>query len=316
MKFCIGTYRLRMALLRRVAPQSGMVSRYLRYPNLFAAPWRRAVIDVARSGGIGDVLMCTPALRELKRRRPTCRLRFYTDFPTLVRGLPYIDEVMPSEAAPRYAAFLEYESAIPPRVHLAQILGDSLGVHVRDVQPDCAIDARLVERFREMWRGLPRPHITINRHASKWTPNKEWPETYWTELIARVSREASIIELGDSDRGPTENFGANYLDLRNDTPLDEFVAAIAAADLHIGPISAPVHIAAAAGKRSVVIIGGYEHPSNTAYAGNIGLYTAVECAPCWLRTPCPHDRKCLNAISPAHVEEAALSLWRDIGRGV
>jgi hypothetical protein len=50
------------------------MARWLRHPIPFTAPWQRAVVDVAREGGIGDVLMCTPVLRELKRRRPGCRI--------------------------------------------------------------------------------------------------------------------------------------------------------------------------------------------------------------------------------------------------
>ncbi len=50
MKLRLGTYRLRMTLSRRLAPRSALLSRRLRYPYLFRAPWRRAVVDVARSG--------------------------------------------------------------------------------------------------------------------------------------------------------------------------------------------------------------------------------------------------------------------------
>lgn len=316
MKPRFGTYRLRLALLRRAAPRSGVLTRRLRYPNPFEAPWRRAVVDAVRGAGIGDVLMCTPALRELRSHRPNSRIRFYTDFPSLLRGLPYIDEVLPTAAAPPGAVSLRYEDAVPPRRHLAQILADNLGLRVRNVQPDCVIDPALVERFAEMWRGLPRPHIIISRRASKWTPNKEWPQTHWAELIGRLVRKAAVIEIGTSGDTAAESFGVNYLDLRGRTSLEEFAAAIAAADLHVGPDSGPVHIAAAAHKRSVVLYGGYLHPSNTAYPGNIALYTPVECAPCWLRTPCPYNLMCLNVISASQVEEAALSLWRGARGGV
>lgn len=311
MKVRIGTYQLRMALLRRAAPRSGIAARYLRHPNPFAMPWRRGVVDVIRSAGIGDVLMCTPVLRELKRRRPACCIRFYTDFPTLVRGLPYIDEVLPVSKAPKDAVTFEYEYALPPQVHLTKILGDSIGLRVDDVRPDCTVDLTLVERFRDMWRGFRRPHILLSRHASSWTPNKEWPEVHWTALIRRLSGKATVIEVGALDGTTIGTFGADYIDLRGRTSLDELVAAIAAADISVGPMSGPVHIAAAFEKRAVVILGGYEHPSNTTYPGNISLYSPVECAPCWLREPCPHGRKCLDVISPQQVEDALFSLWNN-----
>jgi ADP-heptose:LPS heptosyltransferase len=271
-------------------------------------------VDVWRRGGIGDVLMCTPALRELKRARPGSRIRLYTDYPSLVGDLPYIDDVMPIEATPPDAVWLEYETRIPPppHLHLSKIIGETLGVEVTDVRPDCVIDPALVARFRAAWQGLQRPHIVINRHASSWTPNKAWPEGHWTELIRRLSQNASVIEVGASPGMESDDFGDRYVDLRGLTTLEEFVAAIAAADLNLGPMSGPVHIAAAVGKRSVVIIGGYEGPSNAGYPSNIALYTPVECAPCWLDAPCPYGLRCLNVISPDQVERAVWSLWNEI----
>jgi ADP-heptose:LPS heptosyltransferase len=77
------------------------------------------------------------------------------------------------------------------------------------------------------------------------------------------------------------------------------LAAVAAGDIQVGPISGPVHVAAVAGKPSVVIYGGYEHPDCSSYPGNINLYTALPCSPCWLlMEPCPYDRVCLSRISP------------------
>jgi len=52
---------------------------------------------------------------------------------------------------------------------------------------------------------------------------------------------------GDPVRHP------HYVDLSGMLPLDRFLAAVAAGDIHVGPVSGPVHVAAAAGKQSVVI---------------------------------------------------------------
>jgi ADP-heptose:LPS heptosyltransferase len=53
-----------------------------------------------RALGLGDVLMCTPALRELKQRSPTCRVTCYTELTSLVSGLPFIDDVRPMVELP------------------------------------------------------------------------------------------------------------------------------------------------------------------------------------------------------------------------
>lgn len=273
------------------------------------APWRRTHLKVARNGGIGDVLLCTPALRELKRKNPTCRVDFYSNHPALVRGLPYIDQVLQFAERPSDAIYLRYEDAIPPRAHFAKIIGDNLGLDVRDVRPDCVIDRKLVAAFRALWQRLPRPHIIVQRRASRWTPNKNWLPEYWIQLIKGLATKGSVLEIGTGSPSPDIS-AENYVDLRGQ-PLEELVAAVAAGDILVGPASGPSHVAAAVGTPAVIIIGGYEHPCNSSYRGNVGLYTPTSCSPCWLKEPCPYQLKCLSAIGPATVETV---IWETLAK--
>jgi ADP-heptose:LPS heptosyltransferase len=70
-----------------------------------------------------------------------------------------------------------------------------------------------------------------------------------------------------------------------------------------------MHIAAAVGTPAVVIYGGYIDPVATGYPGHIHLYSPVECAPCWLRVPCPYAKKCLHQITPDQVEATVDRIW-------
>jgi ADP-heptose:LPS heptosyltransferase len=281
--------------------------------HLVRAPLKRTVIDIVRNGGLGDVLMCTPGLRALKHANPEGRINFYTYWRDVVDGLPYIDKVLPTDAAPAHAIRLGYEHAIPPYAHISCVLADNLGVWVQDVRPDCVIQSKLVLQFRQAWEKLPRPHIIVSRHASGWSPNKNWPDAYWEDLIDRLTRFSTVIEIGAPGEIASRTRDRNYIDLVGRTSVNELVAVVAAADLHIGPVSAPVHIAAATRKTSVVICGGYEHPRSTLYSGNVALYTPLDCAPCWLREPCPYNRKCLDAISPQAVEQEVRRVWSRVG---
>jgi len=298
--------------LRRpsVLAHSGALARFARNPVPFRAPWRSAVLHVHRNMGLGDILMCTPALREVKRLNPKCSIRFYTDLGALVRGLPYIDEVRPFGERPPGSISLGYEDASPARSHLAKIMGDVLGVRVTDVRPDCVVRAEEVEAFRMSWAHLPRPHIVILRRAGRWTPNKDWPDYSWIALAGRLAQFGGVIEIGEAGPAPSGLPSKNYLDLRGRTSLDQLAAVMAAADLHVGPDSGPMHVAAAAGTPSVVIYGGYIDPENTLYPGNVALAVPVSCSPCWLRTPCPYERRCLSGVSPGAVEEEVRKLWQ------
>jgi ADP-heptose:LPS heptosyltransferase len=313
----LGTYRLSRALLRQVGPHSGGLARALRYPNPLAAPWRRPALDVVAHGGIGDVIMCTPALRELKRRNPGCRVRFYSNYGSLVQGLPYIDETLPYEARPSPAIYMDYSDDtdfVAPRALLVSLLGDTLGLRVTDTRMDCTIDRERVARYRAAWQDLPRPHVAVARRASRQrTSNRNWPDAAWNVLIPHLCERATVIELGEAVEPDSAASARGHIDLRARTSVDDLAAAIAAADLYVGPISGPAHIAAAAGTPGVVIYGGYEPPAYTAYPGRVGLATEPPCAPCWLATPCPYDHKCLRAILPTTVEDAIWSLWSKSG---
>ncbi len=65
-----------------------------------------------------------------------------------------------------------------------------------------------------------------------------------------------------------------------------------------------MHAATAMGVASVIVYGGFTAPWQTGYEINANLFTPVPCAPCWLESRCPYDKKCMEAITPAQVADA------------
>jgi ADP-heptose:LPS heptosyltransferase len=295
-------------IVRPLAENSGFWSRRIRHPIPWITPAKQDVLRVGRRAGLGDILMCTPALREVKRLNPHCHIIFHANHVDLIRGLPFIDEVISSDATePAGTIQLTYENIHPVHRHLSEVVGDHLGVKVTDVRPSCVFRQDFVEQFRQSWAHLPRPWVIVNRKAGPWTPNKDWPDEYWVALVARLAKWSTLIEIG-APASTTANDDI-AVDLRGRTTLPELAAAIAAADIHVGPDSGPMHIAAAAGKPSVVIFGGYILPVNTSYTGNVDFYTPLKCSPCWLTTPCPFSKRCLTEIPWKKVEAAVRGLW-------
>ncbi len=295
---------------KNVCSKPGLLARRLRHPNPLHAPNRATQLDLARQKGMGDVLLCTPAIRELKRVNPNCHIRFFTDFAPLLRGLPYIDELYPIQDAPQNVRQMGYEGYTPPRGHLAKIIGDQLGVEVTDVRPDCVVDAALAYEYQRLLQSFPRPHVLILRRASKWTPNKDWPHENWNVVVDQVTAFGTAIEIG-SVAGEVAQVTGSYVDLREKTTLEQMAALISVADLYIGPVSGPMHIAAATGTPSVVIYGGYENPVGyKGYERQISLYSDLSCAPCWRADACPYARKCLTMIEPARVLASARTLLK------
>lgn len=273
-------------------------------------PWERPSLDLARSGGLGDVLMCTPIVREIKRRNPDCHVRFFTDYVSLVAGLPQFDEVLPFSMRCWTAFHIEYRAPVPVGVHLAQAMANDLGLEIEDCRPDCVVHPQALSEVRSLLQeavvasGATRPLVVVQRQASGWTGNKEWPESHWRELGVRLHDRVVLVEIGQHDGSPSPIAGC--VDLRGETTVEQMAALVSEANLLIGPDSGPVHVAAATSTPAIVIYGGYIHPSHTHYNGNIPFYTPVSCAPCWLQEPCPHLMGCMTAIPPAMVEQAAI----------
>jgi ADP-heptose:LPS heptosyltransferase len=255
--------------------RSGPIARLLRCPNPLNRPWNGPSIELARKSGLGDVLMCTPVLRELKRRNPHCYIRFYTEFGPLVNGLPYIDEVLPYDQKPADAFDLPYEHALPPEVHLSRILGDKIGLKVTDTRPNCIARGDLVESYRQSLAHLPNPRVVFLRRSGAYTPNKNWPDPNWVALITSLARNATVIEIGQQDAAAGAIASPNYVDMRGKTSLEQLAAIVTACDLYVGPVSGPMHIAVAVGTPSVTICGGFESPRGTEHLPGLKSTTNV-----------------------------------------
>jgi ADP-heptose:LPS heptosyltransferase len=271
--------------------------------------WR---IDVLRHGGLGDALMTAAALRSYKRAFPDVGVYFYTGYASLFDKLPYLDGCAQPDAAPALHTKIQYENLMPSPHHVARLIGYLIGVEVIDTKPECTFDLALVHSFIQAWAHLPRPWVVVQRRASRYTPNKDWPEDYWVKLISMACEIGSVIDIGHGQEGGPGVDHQNYLDLRSQTSFQQLVAVVAAGDVIVGPPSGPVHLAGALDKPIVEIVGGFELPANTNYFRTRAFGTDLPCAPCALLTPCPFDLTCLRQIEPDHV----LNAIRECSRGL
>lgn len=293
----------------------------LRWPNPFQPPYRQSEINLFRPGEMGDVIMCLAVIRAIRERNPKARITFITKYTDLLRDHPLLDEVMTEEEARarglRRIISLRYEVFVPLRLHVIDYLAGCVGL--RRIGHTIPLP-RFEHELGALAAMIPtgRPRIVINRQAGPFTPNKDWPAGNWNQLVAHLCRQATVIEVGTSP-GPgadrplsgTDDATAPapiYVDLRGRTTVRQFCAVIALADLVITPVTSAVHIAAAYDVPTLSIIGGYEHPANTAYPRHTALHRSLPCSPCWLTTPCPHDRACLRQIGVEEVAATALRL--------
>ena len=283
----------------------------LRWPNPLRAPYTQSEINLYRPGELGDVVMCLAVVRAIRKKNPRAKITFITNYHALHAGHPLLDRVMSLEDAQREGVkniiSLRYEVFIPLRLHLIDYLAGCVGL--KNISHEIPLPD-FTSELGELARAIPptRPRVMICRSSGPFTPNKDWPTERWDELIERLATHATVVELGTA--APVNSPAARHVDLRGRTTLRQFCALLAQADLVITPVTSAVHIAAAYSVPTLAIVSGYESPECSAYPRRTALYHTVPCSGCWLREPCPHDLKCLRAIS---VEEVFATAQRLLG---
>jgi ADP-heptose:LPS heptosyltransferase len=305
-------HRLRRMLASPFAQRPFGLQR-LRWPNPFRPPYLQAEINLYRPGELGDVVMCLAVVRAIREKNPAARITFITNYRALLAGHPLLDRVMSEEEARaarlRNIISLRYEVFIPPKLHIIDYFAGCVGLkNIAHEIPLPDFTSELPD-IRELIPH-PRPWIMLCRSAGPFTPNKDWPAENWDDLIRLLADRATVVELGATP-GNSPPLSERHIDLRGTTTLRQFCALISLADLVISPVTSAVHIAAAYNVPTLSILGGYELPENTRYPRHTTFYRAVPCSPCWLREPCPFDRKCLRMIPVEEVAAAAERMLRE-----
>jgi len=266
-------------------------------------------------GGIGDDVLCTILLRELRRRGfgPVWMLSKYPDLYELNDDVPVVlDWGKPHERwlerlglQVLNARYFTYDEAddravrLAPEQHMVATMCQLVGIVGPIVRRPY-----LFLRDEELAAGALVPdQIAIQSSGLvSITPmqNKQWFTERFQEVVTALRSEFNFVQLGSPTDPPLE--GA--LDMRGRTTRRQTAAIIRRSLTYVGNIGFGMHVARAVERRAVVIYGGRERPDQSGYSCNENLYTDVPCAPCWRRNACDFDRRCMRQITAADVVAA------------
>jgi ADP-heptose:LPS heptosyltransferase len=259
---------------------------------------------------IGDDLMCSTILREL-RKRGKHSLAVVTRNPGLFEKNPDVDKIIRQTDTRRNRwglaglpvvslAHTGYDAArdldLPPNEHvlirMCRLAGVTGPVELRPyiflTPTEINAGKHAENQVAIQSTGLAAPFAMQNR---------EWYPQRFQELCAELRSDLRVIQIGSS--GDVKLEGA--IDLRGQTSLRQTAAILANSLVFIGLVGFAMHLARAVDCRSVIIYGGREKPAITGYVANKNLYNQVRCAPCWLRNPCEFNRKCMDMITVEQV---------------
>lgn len=265
-------------------------------------------------GGIGDILMITPALRELKRRYPQLHLSFAIDmhktsnnvYYALVENAPFIDKIIDARYVNRkdYDAYIDissvcirFERKELPNINRIDLFARSMGLNgMVDKVPFYQVK----QEEKLFAKVFLKEHVSrklIVLHTASFEEKRSWPIEHQIALI-EMCKDLNItfLVLDFNQKYSHWDQHSNVVNCSH-TNLREMAALINEADLFIGPDSGPMHLAGALQKRSLVLFGSIPPEARINYYRNHAAikHPNLSCLGCWYNA-CPYNIKCMKEL--------------------
>ena len=246
--------------------------------------------------GIGDTVLLTIAIQEIKKKYPNIKLNIITKYPELLDNIDGIFSINCPETY--WSLDFAYFKVRNDKLRDENLLNEFFQqIHFKtyDYSPVLALSQKEKKDAEKHLKGIKKPFITINTYSKEHTKN--WPPEYWQLVIDELKEQYTLIQLGDQN----EPYLDNVIRWAGDLSLRESCAILEKATFHLGIVSFLMHVSQALNTKSIIIYGGRETPENSGYEKNINIINPIECSPCWIHTTegeiCPYNNKCLKEIT-------------------
>jgi len=242
-------------------------------------------ICVIRSGGLGDVLLTFPIVKELKRKHPGSELTYVTTetCKDLLNGCPYIDRISTDTiyAKEKFDMVLEPKYEHSPKRYM-HTMADSIGIKIKDKR----LFYNLTDESKKFARNILKDNPAVCFHTGRTWRTREWDILRFKEVAQYIADNYGfqIIELGRYD---TQVLGIpGNVDLRGKLNFDQLAAVINECELFVGIDSFCLHLATSVGT-PVVGIYGSTQPELVEVNGSKSYPVRIElsCSGCRHRTP-------------------------------
>jgi ADP-heptose:LPS heptosyltransferase len=279
----------------------------------------KKVFKIIAWGGLGDVLLSTPAFKAIKKKYPSCKIEVYcatkSHIPVFENN-PYVDKVKRASFFANPVTYMQYYfkwapfydffyGALHPGLFYdtsaKDLIAGLFDVELEDKNVQLFLteaEEKKAQAYLAQYKNPIMVHTT-----SKCSKNQEWPVKYWEKLIQSMP-DYTFIQLGL----PVEYQLKNAVDARGKTTSREAFAYLKYAKGFVGVVSSLSHATNAFGTPGVVLFGA-SHPGVWGHPNNINLYKGVRCAPCidlLAASECPYGAYCMSNITVEEVRAALL----------
>ena len=263
---------------------------------------------------IGDVLMLTACVRDLKRWYPDINVTVDTSCNVLFDNNPYLSKTLPIGESV-IDIKMEY-----PLIHkisekdvhflngFIDYLNEKLSLRIK--LTEFKGDLHLTEKEKSE-RIIKEPYwIMVAGGKNDFTAKLWWQEA-WQEIVDKSN--VKFVTIGGKEHLNTHCTGlAGTINMQGKTSIREAIQLIYHSEGVVSPVTFAMHTAACFNKPCIVIAGGREHWWWEKYPGHQFIHTigALDCCRgggCWKNHCDKKDdkghQKCLALIDPAKVAE-------------
>lgn len=240
---------------------------YLIHPKSIFVRWT--------SHALGDNLLLSVILPELRRKNPKGKIIVETKFPELFLFNPNVDWVTDKH-------FKTTRKFIKPKYRILEnsvkSIYEQMLEYISDLKegsPELFLSKNEIEKHKEYFKyftiaPLGKQAFSANR--------KEWGIYKFQTLVNLIKEKTdfNVVQIG----AKSDNLLENVVDKRG-FQIRETASIIKNSICFIGLEGGLMHLAKAVDKDSIIIYGGFINPEISIYENNINVINLVECSPCF-----------------------------------
>lgn len=273
--------------------------------------WNGRSVLFQRSGALGDCLMVSPTLREIKKRWPDCKITFATlpQNKCILENNPDIDFVvsypLDLDAFTRYDAYFVISDTINDgnpltrEKHAVDIILEMGGLETEDKELRYEIT---FEERSAAWARFPkgtRSRIGVQLQAS--AISRTWPKSHIAEFTKLAIKEGFEV-FWFAQPGATGAGGSTpppfltVIDRENlSLSLRESIAVLSTCDAILAPDSLFCHLGGALGIPTIGLFASFPSSLRTSYAHSVKAIDGEPMRQGRNATPC---NPCFHSIRP------------------
>lgn len=271
----------------------------------------RILIDRRRA--LGDLVMVTPVIREMRRRYPDAWLQVVTEEPAVLNNNPHVNKVVrpaDMDRADPWDIFVNLNDAYEEQVtshYVDSYLYRAFGTDYKhiDHSPEMFPTADECANVDDVLINIGHKFVVVHMRRWAWE-NKNIDLEIWSSFFTRLHEtypDCKIVAVGAQYDYHVPAEPEKFIDLVGQLSLGEIQHLISRANAFIGPDSGPFHIASTT-KTPIVALISHLLPEQIlpwrdgVFGKDIAVVTSeVGCLGCYARqTPPVRELKCENEV--------------------